>query len=287
MHRAAIKRKLPPPAPDDSQKQLTEIKCSEEGGNSTIFTFSYNDKNQLASVTESSNSNTSTTHFSWEDNAIIATENGETITYTLSDNLVRKQVDDQYIKTFTYNSSNQLTRVNQADVDDPEDPDYYTYDWSDSNMMTYKRFNSEDPYVYEYTYSDKICKGWFPNMEDPGWKPLRSSCIFFVYPELVGMRTAQLTDHISYKETDENEYYDEQQKETCKAEYVYEEIIKFDYILDKDGYIESCTITETDINTTKKSFSDKNGDGIITDDERNVTNTQTHTYITVYTFKWE
>ena len=63
--------------------------------------------------------------------------------------------------------------------------------------------------------------------------------------------------------------------------------IKFEYKLDKDGYVESCTVTYTYVNTTKQSFTDKNGDGVITDDERNVTETRTETDITIYSFKWE
>ena len=60
-----------------------------------------------------------------------------------------------------------------------------------------------------------------------------------------------------------------------------------EYKLDKDGYVESCTVTYTYVNTTKQSFTDKNGDGVITDDERNVTETRTETDITIYSFKWE
>ena len=76
-------------------------------------------------------------------------------------------------------------------------------------------------------------------------------------------------------------------KETCKSEYTYEDTVKFEYKLDKDGYVESCTVTYTYVNTTKQSFTDKNGDGVITDDERNVTETRTETDITIYSFKWE
>lgn len=70
-------------------------------------------------------------------------------------------------------------------------------------------------------------------------------------------------------------------------EYTDEETTKFDYTLNKDGYLESCTVTYTSVETTKRSFTDKNGDGVITDDERNVTETRTRTDIVIYTFKWE
>ena len=94
-------------------------------------------------------------------------------------------------------------------------------------------------------------------------------------------------EQIFSKDTEIYEYYDEYFKETCKSEYTYEDTVKFEYKLDKDGYVESCTVTYTYVNTTKQSFTDKNGDGVITDDERNVTETRTETDITIYSFKWE
>lgn len=59
-------------------------------------------------------------------------------------------------------------------------------------------------------------------------------------------------------DTEIYEYYDEYFKETCKSEYTYEDTVKFEYKLDKDGYVESCTVTYTYVNTTKQSFTDKN-----------------------------
>ena len=118
-------------------------------------------------------------------------------------------------------------------------------------------------------------------------KYLDDDYIFFAHPELVGMRTNQLPEQIFSKDTEIYEYYDEYFKETCKSEYTYEDTVKFEYKLDKDGYVESCTVTYTYVNTTKQSFTDKNGDGVITDDERNVTETRTETDITIYSFKWE
>ena len=101
------------------------------------------------------------------------------------------------------------------------------------------------------------------------------------------MHTNQLPEQVFNKYTDKSEYYDEHCKETCKYECTDEGTTKFDYTLNKDGYLESCTVTYTSVETTKRSFTDKNGDGVITDDERNVTDTRTHTDIVIYTFKWE
>lgn len=204
--------------------------------------------------------------------------------------MVRKQQGDgEYSKIFTYNSSNQLIKVDEMDERHSSDDCSYTYTWDNGKMIKYiyKENNSENSYVYEYTYNGKTCKGWFPNIEDESWTPLDDDYIFFAHPELIGMRTNQLPEQIFNKYTDKSEYYDEYYKETCKYEYTDEETTKFDYTLNKDGYLESCTVTYTSVETTKRSFTDKNGDGVITDDERNVTETRTRTDIVIYTFKWE
>lgn len=110
---------------------------------------------------------------------------------------------------------------------------------------------------------------------------------FFAHPELIGMRTNQLPEQILIKGTDKGEYDDDYYQETCKSEYTYEDKFEFDYTLNKDGYLESCTIIHTDVNIIKQSFADKNGDGVITDNERNVTETDIDTTIVNYSFKWE
>lgn len=275
-----------------NQKRLMEIKETNAEGSIEIYTFSYDSKGRLISVTDSWNGKEYyTTRFTWGNNTIIATDDDDDAnTYTLTDNLVRKQQGDgEYSKIFTYNSSNQLIKVDEMDERHSGDDCSYTYTWDNGKMTKhiYKENNSEKSYVYEYTYNGKTCKGWFPNMEDEGWDALDDDYIFFAHPELVGMRTNQLPEQIFSKDTEIYEYYDEYFKETCKSEYTYEDTVKFEYKLDKDGYVESCTVTYTYVNTTKQSFTDKNGDGVITDDERNVTETRTETDITIYSFKWE
>lgn len=255
--------------------------------------YSYDNQSRLTSIVdnEDGHSDNNIINFTWGNNTIIATKRGDARrTYTLSDNLVRKQQNNEGAsKAFTYNSSNQLIKVDETDERHSGDDCSYTYTWDNGKMTKhiYKENNSEKSYVYEYTYNGKTCKGWFPNMEDEGWDALDDDYIFFAHPELVGMRTNQLPEQIFSKDTEIYEYYDEYFKETCKSEYTYEDTVKFEYKLDKDGYVESCTVTYTYVNTTKQSFTDKNGDGVITDDERNVTETRTETDITIYSFKWE
>ena len=276
-----------------NQKKLMEIKETSDDGYISIYTFSYDNQSRLTSIVdnEDGHSDNNIINFTWGNNTIIATKRGDARrTYTLSDNLVRKQQNNEGAsKAFTYNSSNQLIKVDETDERHSGDDCSYTYTWDNGKMIKhiYKENNSEKSYVYEYTYNGKTCKGWFPNMEDEGWDALDDDYIFFAHPELVGMRTNQLPEQIFSKDTEIYEYYDEYFKETCKSEYTYEDTVKFEYKLDKDGYVESCTVTYTYVNTTKQSFTDKNGDGVITDDERNVTETRTETDITIYSFKWE
>jgi len=276
-----------------NQKKLMEIKETSDDGYISIYTFSYDNQSRLTSIVdnEDGHSDNNIINFTWGNNTIIATKRGDARrTYTLSDNLVRKQQNNEGAsKAFTYNSSNQLIKVDETDERHSGDDCSYTYTWDNGKMTKhiYKENNSEKSYVYEYTYNGKTCKGWFPNMEDEGWDALDDDYIFFAHPELVGMRTNQLPEQIFSKDTEIYEYYDEYFKETCKSEYTYEDTVKFEYKLDKDGYVESCTVTYTYVNTTKQSFTDKNGDGVITDDERNVTETRTETDITIYSFKWE
>ena len=276
-----------------NQKKLMEIKETSDDGYISIYTFSYDNQSRLTSIVdnEDGHSDNNIINFTWGNNTIIATKRGDARrTYTLSDNLVRKQQNNEGAsKAFTYNSSNQLIKVDETDERHSGDDCSYTYTWDNGKMTKhiYKENNSEKSYVYEYTYNGKTCKGWFPNMEDEGWDALDDDYIFFAHPELVGMRTNQLPEQIFSKDTEIYEYYDEYFKETCKSEYTYEDTVKSEYKLDKDGYVESCTVTYTYVNTTKQSFTDKNGDGVITDDERNVTETRTETDITIYSFKWE
>ena len=207
-----------------NQKRLMEIKETNAEGSIEIYTFSYDSKGRLISVTDSWNGKEHyTTRFTWGNNTIIATsDDDDANTYTLTDNLVRKQQGDgEYSKIFTYNSSNQLIKVDEMDERHSSDDCSYTYTWDNGKMTKYiyKENNSENSYVYEYTYNGKTCKGWFPNIEDESWTPLDDDYIFFAHPELIGMRTNQLPEQIFNKYTDKSEYYDEYYKETCKYEY--------------------------------------------------------------------
>ena len=235
-----------------NQKRLMEIKKTNAEGSLEIYTFSYDSKGRLTSVTDSWNGKEYTTRFTWGNNTIMGDgDSGESTYFLNNNNLVSsfntiiQRINNSNPEN-TYNSSNQLinTSISRCTA---------TYTWN----------------------NDRITKCFGDDY------------IFFAHPELIGMRTNQLPEQILIKGTDKGEYDDDYYQETCKSEYTYEDKFEFDYTLNKDGYLESCTIIHTDVNIIKQSFADKNGDGVITDNERNVTETDIDTTIVNYSFKWE
>ena len=267
-----------------NQKRLMEIKKTNAEGSLEIYTFSYDSKGRLTSVTDSWNGKEYTTRFTWGNNTIMGDgDSGESTYFLNNNNLVSsfntiiQRINNSNPEN-TYNSSNQLinTSISRCTA---------TYTWNNDRIT--KCF-VEDKFSYnqywEYTYSGKTCKGYFPLYT---YNLFGDDYIFFAHPELIGMRTNQLPEQILIKGTDKGEYDDDYYQETCKSEYTYEDKFEFDYTLNKDGYLESCTIIHTDVNIIKQSFADKNGDGVITDNERNVTETDIDTTIVNYSFKWE
>lgn len=271
------------------QKKLMEIKETDEDGTNTI-TFLYDSKGRLISVAESNYDKHDNEIFNitWGNNSITTTNNGESTTHSLTEGLVRTSKNDYGTDTYAYNSSNQLIVIKET-RDKAYDEGTSNYTWDNESLIKYTYNDGKDyePNVYEYTYSGKTCKGWCPNIQDEAWDAIDNGLIFIAHPELVGMRTTQLPDQCYNKSISKNEYYNDTFKETYKYESISEATAIYTYKLNSDGYVESLTMVETDVETYNSSFEDKNGDGIISDDERNISNTYTETYKTVYTFKWE
>ncbi len=223
-----------------NQKRLTRIEMVNDG--ISTWTFSYDSKGRLVFK---KGGVTGDTNYTWGNNVIMATDddNESMRIYTLSNNLVKSisDTDDGNWSnaTLSYNSNNQLTKV--QDIDDfGTNTESYTWQGDKITKLTYQ---SSGEYIYEYTYSGKTCKGYFPL-----YSPSDNDEIFYVHPELIGLRCSQLPDQIYYKNK-----YDEEIK-----------IKKYTYTFDNDGYIESCTAV----------YTEKSSD-------------RTHTYTTIYTFTWE
>lgn len=224
-----------------NQKKIMEIKETYEDGTNTMA-FSYDSKGRLISVVEKDydSSNSDITNITWGENTVKESSDGESITYSLNDGLVRSGSEsDGRDYSFVYNSSKQLITYQYSDE---YDSNTRTLTWENGKVtkMDYDKKSSEI-----ITYSNQTCKGYFPLMAlmvEDDFK------VMLAHPELVGMRATQLPKQSTYKEGN------------------YEETATFTYKLDKDGYLESCTVNNIE----------KNGSGGITD-----------TYTTTYTFKWE
>lgn len=263
-----------------NEKKLVEMKETDDEGHTDVMEFSYDSKGKLISVVQkcSEENNSDITNITWGGNTFKESSDGESIIYSINDGLVRTGSEtDGSNYSFVYNSSKQLTTYQYGDK----------YDTSTKNLTWENGKVSKIAYdkeLSEITYNNQTCKGYFPLMVlmvEDDFK------VMLAHPELVGMRTSLLPSQSYSKEVQKGEQYDDYYKETYKYENIYEVTAKFTYKLTGDGYVESVTVAETNLETYNHSFQDKNGDGIISDDERNVTDTHTDTYTTTYSFKWE
>lgn len=244
-----------------NQKQLVELRMTDEDGESVITEYSYDSNGKLVSATNTEqydgSTHTSTYTVTWGANKIIESRNGEAITYTLENGLITHTSDsdggDLDNADFTYNANKQLIKlINLHEISD----DYsYTitqsYTWQGEKLtkliLTDTENNSQynDENINELSYSGKTCKGYLPIMV---WTVDDLHPLLEAHPELVGMRCNQLPDKIYSKDED------------------FESTSKYTYTFDKDGYVESCT----EISTYKRL---------------DINETRTETII--YTFKWE
>lgn len=211
-----------------NQKKLVEFKMTDD---SEIVTwdFSYDTKGKLASLTRTekygSNTDRDIINFTWNGNSITESENGESITYSLNDDLVRTGSEsDGYKYSFAYNSSKQLITYQYGDK---YDTTTRTLTWENGKVT---KIDYEDDGTSTITYSNQTCKGYFPLMVlmvEDDFK------LMFAHPELIGMRITQLPSQVNSK----SDYLED------KEEYTYK--------LNKDGYVESCTTKYTRIDRTE------------------------------------
>lgn len=230
-----------------NQKQLMQIKMVDDDDESVITEYAYDSNGKLVSATNTEQydgkKQTTTYTITWGTNKIIENRNGESLTCTLKDGLITRTSDsdggDLNNAEFTYNSNKQLTQLQ-----DNED-EYTSYTWQGEKLTKISWHEQYYDNANEFSYSGKTCKGYFPIM---AWNVDDLHPLLEAHPELVGMRCNQLPDQISNKNDN------------------YEDIVKYTYKFDKDGYIETCTEESTykrlDINEITTST-------------------------TVYTFTWE
>lgn len=171
-----------------------------------------------------------TYNYTWGDGTITEIQksnNGRderTTTFSINrnNNLIRSLHDQNRNATFSYNSSNQLIEL--KDVFST----IHTFTWEkDRIVKVVENYGDNNDVTYEYTYSGKSCKGYFP-LHDIFISDGVSRGIIYAHPELIGLRCTQLPDQRIHRTS----YHE------CTEKYTY--------TFDKDGYIESFTITDED-----------------------------------------
>lgn len=230
-----------------NQKQLVELRMTDEDGESVITEYTYDNNGKLVSAMHTEqydgSTHTSTYTVTWGTNKIIESRNGEAITYTLENGLVTHTSDsdggDLDNTDFTYNTNNQLAKLQD------NENEYTSYTWQGEKLTKMTWHEQYYGSTNEFSYSGKTCKGYFPIM---AWNVDDLRPLLEAHPELVGMRCNQLPDKIYSKD----EYNEETEL--------------YSYTFDKDGYLESCT----EVSTYKRL-------------DINETRTET----TIYTFTWK
>lgn len=214
-------------------KKIVEIKRTDAKGSSV---FSYDEKNRLIKY----ECGESPFDYTWGNNVIIK---GNT-TYYLKDDLIIKH---SYEGRLIYNSFNQLITYG---LEDGHSISTGSYIWENGNVTEATVMH----YNIKINYSNKTCKGHFPlmavalfenNINYPqGY--YEYTALYMAHPELVGIKTKNLPNKIST--------FNDSMETVCLIEYTFTQ----------DGYIESCTVEETQVYHGEKN-------------KRTI----------IYTFKWQ
>lgn len=227
-------------------RKLVVIEEEYEDGDLFTYTFSYDNKGRAIAVTTKDyyyeKPKTKVTNIAWFENSIVETKNGEDLTLTLVDGLILKgesSDDNGCAYLFAYNSSKKLTTVEHYHMDgyDTSTTEFY---WVGNKFIKYEYTDGYYDEEVRINYSGKTCKGYFPL-----WgMAIEDDCYtLLVHPELLGFRNNYLPSQIISK-TDYSEH-----------------VSNIAYTLDKDGYIETCTISTSE-------------DGVLGE-------------TVIYTFKWQ
>ncbi len=213
-----------------NQKRLVKAEATSDGDDETsIFAFSYDENGRLISASENFGSDFGSTRFTWGNGSISVAYNSNfngtySNTYTLADNLVRKQeYEGGNGYTLTYDSSDRLIKMNNNGYE------CYTFTWDNRQVTKILYERGKDAVLYEITYSKKTCNGWFPTniiAEDLNY-------ILWVHPELTGVRITQLPESSYIKFIEE-------------GKTVYEQKSKLNYTFDKDGYVKNFNVEVTE-----------------------------------------
>lgn len=236
-----------------NEKKLIEMKM-DEGSEVITWAFSYDEKGRLTTIKgieiddEFDDDNTFYRNITWGDGVLFYKCGHNNITFTLDNGLIKSaesENGDLMNATFTYNSSKQLITFKEV-----EDYDTYVnnFTWESDRLA---KITDEDGNVIQLSYDNKTCKGYCPILSFIFAEDMVDDNEFFAaHPELIGLRTNKLLS----KAYEKWEYGEDSYEENT---------IEFSYTFTNDGYIESCTIKETEIYNGEEDVD-----------------------ITIWTFKW-
>ena len=152
-------------------------------------------------------------NYTWADGLIVCNDD----VLTIENNLLRSVENEDEKITFTYNSKNQLVKI-ESRGKDSDDPYVREYVWEDGKIV--KELDEDGDIRCEYIYSGKTCKRmmFYPiySEENNPWPYL-----IVAHPELIGTPCLQLPDR--------------QISHNNNTEYT----INYSYDLDEEGYVVS------------------------------------------------
>lgn len=229
-----------------NERKLVTIEEEYEDGDLYTYTFSYDSKGRAIAVTTKDyyyeKPKTKVTNIAWSENTIVESRNGEDLILTLVDGLILKgenSDDNGCTYLFAYNPLKKLSIVEHSHMDgyDSSTTEFY---WEGNKFSKYEYTDGYYDEEVRINYSGKTCKGYYPLW---GFAIEDDCYTLLAHPELLGFRSNYLPSQI-ITQSDYSEY-----------------VTNISYTLDRDGYIETCTMS---------TFED--GD---------------HYETVIYTFKWQ
>lgn len=208
----------------DSEKKLAEITIVRSYGIST-GTFIYDNSGRIVSCKgteeEDGNKINYTYTYNWEGNRCIQIcdiNEDQNMCYTFENNMMKTSTWGPWTQTFTYNNDKQLIRIDHS-FSDGELPDFETFIWEDGKLIE----GGDDVTL---SYSNQKFNGFNPAIYLFANDIIEDVPLALPHPELVGLKMNHLVNRISGEWS----------------------IWDLSYTFNEDGYISSCTVTETETN---------------------------------------
>lgn len=204
-----------------NEKKLVKMMQYVDGRLDGVCEFKYDSNGRIAEYKSKfwyggDNPDETKLEYNWYSNdSITVIKNGKLRRgFKLSSGKVIRETDysREEFYCYAYNEDGNVIEYKELEQDAS-----YNYTWNNGKLRTLDTPSA----TYSLSYDDNTCKGFFPLFCD--YAVIGSTDnLFYVHPEFVGARTIYLPSNIT----------------------TVDERTSFDYELDSDGYIESCTVVE-------------------------------------------